>query len=134
MQNYEQLKTLEVMKMLKPELDNWIRWGADRSFYPKSYTCIMRYAVKIPEREDLCVCEYAPPVDVLAAEDMEDVIKTITKKKREAFLLYVLGKASVNEKREKAKCRMDGAKVLRICERQYNRLVRDALNHIARWY
>lgn len=134
MRDYEQLKTLEVMKMLKPELDNWIRWGLDKRFYPKSYTCIMRYAVKLPDRGDLCVCEYVPPVDVLAAEDMEDVVRNVPKKKREAFLLYVLGKASVNEKREKAKCRMDGARVLRISESQYNRLVRDALNHIARWY
>lgn len=134
MRDYEQLKTLEVMKMLKPELDNWIRWGLDKRFYPKSYTCIMRYAVKLPDRGDLCVCEYVPPVDVLAAEDMEDIVRNVPKKKREAFLLYVLGKASVNEKREKAKRRIDGAKVLHICERQYNRLVRDALNHIARWY
>ena len=130
----EQLKTLEVMKMLKPELDNWIRWGADRSFYPKSFTCIMRYAVKIPDRVDLCGREYVPPIDILAAECMEDVICKLAKKKREAFLLYVLGKASVNKEIKKAKCRIDGARVLRISERQYNRLVRDALNHIARWY
>lgn len=130
----DQLKTLEVMNMLKPELDNWIRWGSDKKFYPKSYACIMRYAVKLPDRGDLCVCEYIPPVDILAAEDMEDVVKTVPKKKREAFLLYVLGKAVINEERKKAQRRLDGAKVLRICERQYNRLVRDALNHIARWY
>ena len=134
MANYDQLKTLEVMRDLDPEIKNWIRWGADRSFYPKSYASILRYAVKIPERGDIYIGEYIPPVDVLAAEGMEDIVKNLPKKKREAFLLYVLGKAVVNEKREKARCRNDGAKVLRICERQYNRLVRDALNHIARWY
>ena len=130
----DQLKTLEAMQKLKPELDNWMRWGADRSFYPKSYTSILRYAVKIPGRGDLCVREYVPPVDVLAAEDMEDIVCGLPKKKREAFLLYVLGKASVNNNRKRAECRADGARVLRISEVHYNRLVRDALNYVARWY
>ena len=37
MQNYEQLKTLEVMKMLKPELDNWIKVGRRQKLLPEVF-------------------------------------------------------------------------------------------------
>ena len=128
--------TKEAASILQPEIDNWRRYGKDKSFYPKSFTCLLGKAIKTLEKGiiETAVTPYLPPVNVRQAEEFEDLITRLPIQRRMAFLLYAQGKAAAPDSHFVwAKNSSGAARVLRISVRQYHYRVRYAVNLLLRW-
>lgn len=129
----DQIRIKAFMSLMEPEINNWLRYSRDKSHYPPSWRCVLGQLRAPRDRNDDAPPEVRqPPVNELEAVRFDEVVRSLDKRKRIAFLLYLIGEAGADNKKYYANTREDGAIALGISGRRYNQIVRDAAEIVYR--
>lgn len=102
---------------------NWLRWGKRRDWLPGSHVCLLGKRMVSGRRESGVRYE---AVNTLEAARMEKLVSALPPRNRQAFLLYYVGKASIDGKMRQSRCRDDCASLMGIGVWQYHNLIRQA--------
>lgn len=122
--------TKEVERMLRIDLENWLRWGKMRDWRPVSFRCPVGFMYKSSDVHDV---SYKPlPAHEGHAAKFERIVIALPEKHRQAFVMYHLGRAAANGQIKIMKGYDDAARLLGFAKSKYYEVLQEAHNIVLR--
>jgi hypothetical protein len=126
----ETLRTKEIENLLHHELENWMRWGRRRDWLPAGFRCPLGFLYRATDVHQPSYRRL--PCDEGEAARLERIIVSLPDRHRQAFVMYHLDKAHVNNHVTIVTGRDDKARLLGVQKSRYHDLVSQAHNMVLR--
>jgi hypothetical protein len=129
-QMHESLGTKDIESILRPEIENWIRWGKKRDWMPVGFRCPLGFLYKSTDVHE--ASHRALPCDEGSAAGFERIIIGLPERHRKAFVMHQLDRAHVQGWIVIVQGRDDKARILGVQKSRYHELVSQAFNMVLR--
>lgn len=130
MQANDLMGTKEVERMLRIDLENWLRWGRMRDWRPTSFKCPVGFMYKSTNVHE---SSYRPiPANEGQAARFERIVIGLPEKHRQAFVMYQLGRVAMTGQIKIISGHGDAARLLGMAKSKYYEIVQQAHNIVLR--
>jgi hypothetical protein len=124
------LRTKEIESILRHEIENWMRWGRRRDWLPVGFRCPLGFLYRATDVHQPSYRRL--PCDEGDAARLERIVVSLPERHRQAFVMYHLDKAHVNNHVVVVTGRDDKARLLGVQKSRYHDLVSQAHNMVLR--